>query len=644
MAERSDAPASTWHRPEEHFRVFVESVRDYAIFLLDPAGHVMSWNEGARRAKGYEAHEIIGRHFSQFFTPADVAEGKPENELARATADGRAENEGWRVRKDGSTFWANVVITALRDPHTGELRGFGKVTRDLTEHKLADERLRRSEEQFRLLVETVEDYAIFLLDPRGHVVTWNLGAQRAKGYTGAEIIGEYFGRFYTPEDQARDLPAKLLEHARAHGRAHNQGPRVRKDGTHFLADVVITAVHDHHGTLRGFSKVTRDITEQVRARKLEAEKIVAEKASQAKDDFLAVLSHELRTPLTPVLAAVSFLEESAETLSRAELADCLGAIRRNVLLEARIIDDLLDLTRISRDKVELTRESVDLNIALRDVLEICGPDAASKDLQVSLEFAAAEHWTWADSTRIRQVFWNLLSNAVKFTPREGRITARVTNPAPGRILVEITDTGIGFEPGQAERIFAPFEQGDATVTRRFGGLGLGLAITRHMVTMHGGSLAAHSEGRDRGATFRVELAAIAAPERRADIVLPTQAEPGQRLRILLVDDHEDTRRLLARVLASKGHRTSTAGSVEDALKCLATEACDVLVSDIGLPDGTGNELLAKARKLLPNLRSIAVSGFGMEDDVLRSMAAGFDAHFTKPIDLAELEAKLQELF
>jgi len=276
---------------DDRFRLLVESVQDYALIMLDPDGVITSWNSGAERIKGYTPDEIIGSHFSRFYPREDIVAQKPERELAEARAEGRAQDENWRLRKDGSRFWANVVITALRDPRTGELCGFGKVTRDLTERKLAEERLRQSEEQFRLLVAGVEEYAIFMLDTSGHVVTWNAGAEKAKGYTAREIIGQSFTRFYTAEEQARGKPFQLLEKARVEGHAREVGVRVRKDGTIFQADVLITAIHDSSGELRGFTKLTRDISDQIRSRDADTARFAAEKANQAKDEFLTVLSH-----------------------------------------------------------------------------------------------------------------------------------------------------------------------------------------------------------------------------------------------------------------------------------------------------------------------------------------------------------------
>ncbi|MES2573109.1 MAG: PAS domain S-box protein, partial [Verrucomicrobiota bacterium] len=422
-----------WHRAEERFRLLVENVKDYAIFMLDPEGLIVSWNAGATRIKGYQPHEILGAHFSCFYTPEDIAAQRPAQELAIALAEGRVEDKGWRIRKDGSRFWADVVITPLRDPVTDELRGFGKVTRDLTDQKYAEERLQHSEEQFRLLVEGVTEYAIFMTDPAGYIVTWNSGAERAKGYLATEIIGKHIEQFYLPEDRANGKPARLLGEAKKNRIAKDQGIRVRKDGTLFHADVLITAIYDKDGNHRGFTKVTRDVTDQVRSREIDAARRAAEKASQAKDQFLAVLSHELRTPLTPIVAGLSYLIENISRIEQEELLETLGTMQRNVLLEAQLIDDILDLTRISRGKIELRFEAVDMRAVLQDVLGICQQEITIREQRVSSQLEAPEYWVWADPTRIRQVFWNLINNAVKFTPKGGSISIRAYSNRPEQL-------------------------------------------------------------------------------------------------------------------------------------------------------------------------------------------------------------------
>src|ERR1700730_2056029 len=359
--------------------------------------------------------------------------------------------------------------------------------------------LDQTAEQFHILVDSVEEYAIYMLDPNGKVVTWNTGAEKIKGYRPEEIIGKNFACFYTAEDVAADKPQRNLGEAARRGHIRDQGIRVRKDGSTFEAEVVLTALYDSKGNIRGYSKVTRDITDQVRNREFEAEKIAAEKASKAKDNFLAALSHELRTPLTPALAAATYLEDNAPKLPP-EFAEDVQIIRRNVQLQARLIDDLLDLTRIARGKLQLTLERVDANALVHDAIEIAGSAIAAKKLHVSTEFDAGKAHVLGDSIRLQQVFWNLINNAVKFTPPGGQITIRTSNDDAGRFHFEVRDNGIGIERERLASLFTPFEQADASVSREFGGLGLGLAISKHLVGLHRGTIEGKSRGRSFGGT------------------------------------------------------------------------------------------------------------------------------------------------
>jgi PAS domain S-box-containing protein len=635
----TQSPEANLHA-EERFRLLVNSVEDYAIFMLEPDGRVASWNAGAKRIKGYSRDEIIGQHFSRFYTEPDKAAGLPEWEIEQATKNGRVAVEGWRLRKDGSRFWAYVVITAVRD-ETGRLVGFAKVTRDLTDRREADEKLRTSEEQFRMLVDGVEEYAIYMLDIDGRVATWNSGAEKIKQYAPEEIIGRNFECFYTPADIAAGKPQHNLAEAVAKGHVRDQGLRVRKDGTIFEADVVITALRDPNGKLRGFSKVTRDITDQVRNRELEAAKLAAERSSKAKDDFLAALSHELRTPLTPALSAATFLAENAGKFP-AEFGEELAIIRRNILLEARLIDDLLDLTRISRGKIELRRERVDAHTSVNDAIEIAKPAMEEKRLVVVTTLAAEKHHIDADPVRIRQVFWNLINNAVKFTGEAGRVTISTSNDDTGHFVFEITDTGIGIEPERQHALFAAFEQGERSITQQFGGLGLGLAISKNLVDLHGGSISAESRGKDHGALFRVTLPLSQAASSVSSDKTSTAGSESKRLRILVVEDHGDTRRALSRLLTHFGHDILVADCVEAALNASEAKNFDALLSDISLPDGTGYEIVAYVKKQQP-LTAIALTGFGMDQDVQRSRDAGFDFHLTKPIDFAELRTLLGQV-
>lgn len=384
----------------------------------------------------------------------------------------------------------------------------------------------------------------------------------------------------------------------------------------------------------------RDITERRRGvEKLRAAKTEAERASKAKDDFLALLSHELRTPLTPALAAASYLAEHEDLLP--EFRNEINAVMRNVQLEARLIDDLLDVTRIARGKIELSREVVDAHALVRDALEVTRKDMREKQMELSLRTEAACHHVRVDPVRIRQVLWNLISNAVKFSKAGGRIEVRTKNE-DGLFVFEISDNGIGIEPEKKVNIFKAFEQGEASFVRQFGGLGLGLTISKTLLDLHGGTIEVHSDGKNSGATFKVALQVVAASE--SPITSRNGADRGssRTLQVLLVDDHADTRDVLSRLLTKCGHIVDAVESVGAALDAMNRRSFDALISDIGLPDGPGYDLVRQAKQR-QSLKGIALSGFGMEQDVRRSREAGFDYHLTKPVSFQELRELLERM-
>ena len=500
--------------------------------------------------------------------------------------------------------------------------------------------LHETVEQFHILVDSLEEYAIYLLDPTGNVITWNTGAEKIKGYSSEEIIGKNFASFYTADDVAAGRPQRNLREASRRGSIRDQGPRVRKDGSTFEAEVVITVLRDEAGEIRGFSKVTRDITDQIRSREFEAEKIAAQKASKAKDDFLAALSHELRTPLTPALAAATYLQDNAEKFPR-EFAEDIQIIKRNVQLQARLIDDLLDLTRIARGMLHLEMEDCDAHKIIENALEMAKSAIAAKQFNLSTGLKAKRYHILADCIRLQQVFWNLINNAVKFTAQGGQITIRTFNDKDGRFHFEIEDTGIGIEPQRLASLFQPFEQADPSVGRQFGGLGLGLAISKRLIDLHHGRIEAESRGRSFGATFKVTL--DAEPEGTAAVGVNHRVggKTSKPLRILLVEDHKDTRRTLSRLLTHFGHDVVTADNVEGAMARMASNNIDAVLCDIGLPDGSGYEVAAQARAN-GGIKTIALTGFGTEQDVQRSKEAGFDFHLVKPINFQELQTVLDQ--
>ena len=383
--------------------------------------------------------------------------------------------------------------------------------------------------------------------------------------------------------------------------------------------------------------------EQQRIRLLmeQAARAEAEAANRAKDEFLAVLSHELRTPLTAVLLNVTALEH--EEVLPAQARQLLSVIRRNVDLEARLIDDLLDLTRVTRGKLELRREVLDLHEQIdHSVRCCCAAEIEQKALNVRVRADAERHHVWGDPARVQQVLWNLLKNAVKFTPHGGRIDIHTTALPGDRIAIQIRDSGIGITPEALPKIFNAFEQADRSITRRFGGLGLGLAICKAIMELHGGTIRAESEGTGKGAMFSIELPVTSARQHAASPA--ADAPPGAKsagISILLVEDHPDTARAMQRLLNRRGFVVRTAASMADALRAADGARIDLMISDIGLPDGSGLELMRRLDGR--RIKGIALSGFGMDEDVRKSRAAGFSEHLTKPIDLEQLEAAIDRV-
>lgn len=507
-AERAIADSAETETAER-FRLLIESVKDYAIFILNPDGRVSTWNPGAERIKGYRASEIIGQHFSVFYPPAVVASGKCDQELEIATSEGRFEEEGWRLRKDGSRFWANVTITALRDA-SQRLVGFAKVTQDLTARRAAEEETRR----FRLLVESVKDYAIFMLDPNGQVASWNQGAQRIKGYAAEEIIGRHFSTFYPAEDVARGKLEMELEVATREGRFEEEGWRVRKDGSLFWASVTITAVRDSEGELMGFAKVTRDLTQrrevEANQRALAAQAAaLAEKAQihEFQERFLAILGHDLRNPLASIDMGTALLREQTTDPAATRVLERMHASSARM---SRMIEQILDLTR-SRlaTGIELALVLVDLRATLGKIVEetrIAHPARA-------IELRCPTLMGYWDPDRLEQVFSNLIGNAIL----HGDPASAVTIFAEAQrhiVVIGVHNEGRPIPAEIQATLFNPFRRGEReSRTSKTAGLGLGLYISQEIVRGHGGSIAIDSSA-GHGTTFRVTLPLSEARETR----------------------------------------------------------------------------------------------------------------------------------
>jgi signal transduction histidine kinase len=406
-----------------------------------------------------------------------------------------------------------------------------------------------------------------------------------------------------------------------------------------LSLVIEAARREEHGPER-LADIARGVT--LHALELERAKHAAEAANLAKDQFLAVLSHELRTPLTPALAAASSLESNPE-VDQQELRESLSMIRRNIELEARLVDDLLDLTRISRGKLQIQVATIDLHQTIRHAVDMCQADTGAKRAEVVMNLDATESHVRGDAARLAQVFWNLTLNAIKFTPADGLVTISTANPSPGTVRIEVQDTGIGIEADKLTRIFEPFQQAEESTSRRYGGLGLGLSVAQGLVKAHGGVIQARSDGPGNGATFLVELqTSSAAPATVEEKPVVPLADADRRLRVLVVEDHPDTRRVLERILARWGHEVATAGSVSEGVKRAAAFQPQLLISDIGLPDGTGLDLLSQVTSR-HDFHAIAMSGYGMESDLELTKAAGFQEHLVKPVSADRLKEAIQRL-
>jgi PAS domain S-box-containing protein len=455
-------------RSEERFRLLVEAVEDYAIFMIDPEGRVASWNAGAQRAQGYAAGEIVGKHFRVFY-PAEVASrGHPEHELEVALREGHYEEEGWRIRKDGTRFYAFVVITAVHDER-GRHLGFAKVTRDITERRAAEEQLRQSEQRFRLLVETIRDYAIFMLDTSGRIVSWNTGAQRLNGWTAEEIIGQHFRTFYPAEVAAAGHPEHELEVALREGHYEEEGWRIRKDGSRFWANVLITTAHDAEGRHIGFAKITRDTSER---RELEQR---LRQAAEDQANFLAVTAHELRSPVGVLGSSAEMLARHWEELEEEERADLFAAMGSSTVRLRRLLDDLLTASRLQASALSLTPAPVSVADVVADAVSTVTRTRPDADIRTHVPDDVTVR---GDRDRLAQALENLVANAVRHGVPPVRVEARVVGE---EVQVRVSDEGAGVPAPVVPRLFERFATGAGRT-----GTGLGLFIVRELARAHGG--------------------------------------------------------------------------------------------------------------------------------------------------------------
>ncbi|AQR74417.1 PAS domain-containing sensor histidine kinase [Sphingomonas sp. LM7] len=614
-------PAASIESGANRFELLVQSVADYAIYMLDPTGVVVSWNTGAQRFKGYTQDEIIGQHFSRFYTSEDRAAEIPAYALRTAQHEGRFEAEGWRVRKDGTRFWANVVIDPIREA-SGELIGFAKVTRDLTERRANEEALRSSEERFRLLVQSVTDYAIYMLDIDGHVASWNAGAERFKGYLADEIIGRHFSDFYGEEDRAAGLPARALEQARTQGRFEAEGWRVRKDGTRFWASVVIDPVHDPLGELIGFAKITRDLTERRQSQ------IALEQAQQAffqsqKMESLGQLTggvaHDFNNLLAAIVGSLDLARRKmAEGADISRFIDnAMKAAERGATLTQR----MLAFAR----KQELKLETVDPAALVRGMAELLQRTIGG-GVRIDTQFPLMLKRVHADPAQLELALLNLAVNARDAMPDGGRIViaAREEHVLTGEglkpgdyVCLSVTDSGGGMDADTLARATEPFY-----TTKGIGkGTGLGLSMVHGFAEQCGGRLVLDSR-LDEGTTADIWL-----PVSDDAIKLcPDEASgdaPGpDQLVVLAVDDDALVLINTAAMLEDAGHRVLQAQSGQAALQLLGEHRVDLLVTDYAMPEMTGAQLAQAAQAGWPALPVLLVSGYA-------ELPEGIAADFTR---------------
>jgi PAS domain S-box-containing protein len=591
-------------------QLLIEKVADYAIYMLNPDGTVASWNAGARRFKGYEDHEILGEHFSRFYTPEDRAAGVPARALQTALDSGRFEAEGWRVRKDGTRFWASVVIDPIYEDD-GALFGFAKITRDITDKKLARDAMRRTEEQFRLLVDSVVDYAIYMLSPEGVVTTWNAGARKIKGYTADEIIGTHFSRFYTEEDRRKGMPEHVLAEVREHGRYEAEGLRVRKDGSAFRANVVVDAIRDVDGVLVGFAKITRDITQRTQLEEAR-EALQHSQRLEAVGKLTGGVAHDFNNILQVIGGSLQLLSGSVAGIPAAQrhLNMALSAVDRGGKLAAQLLafarrqplqPSVLNPGRVVRGLEDLVQRAV------------------GEGVQVETVVSASLWNALLDPHQLENVLLNLAINARDAMPGGGKLTIELSNTMlddsyvsvahevpPGQyVLLAISDTGTGMPPDVLARAVEPF----FTTKGEGQGTGLGLSMAYGFVKQSGGHFRIYSEV-GHGTTIK----AYFPRSLEAEQALPEPASgevTGGSETILVVEDDPNVQATVVGMLNELGYHVLRADNADTALAVLrAGVRCDLLFTDVVMPGKIkSTELARQARMLLPNLKVLYTSGY-----------------------------------
>jgi PAS domain S-box-containing protein len=620
----------------ERFRLFASSVTDYAIYMLSPDGIVSSWNAGAQRFKGYSEQDILGQHFSVFYTPEDRANGLPARAMQTALTEGKFEDEGWRMRKDGTRFWASVVMDPIRDAE-GTLVGFAKITRDITERKKDQEALHASEEKFRLLVQGVTDYAIYMLSPLGEITNWNEGARRIKGYTDTDVIGTHFSRFYTDEDRSIGLPAKALHTAMQEGRYESEGWRVRKDGSRFWAHVVIDPIRSDMGELLGFAKITRDITERretAEALRKAQEALFQSQKMEAIGKLTGGIAHDFNNLLSVIFNGMAVLRRDIRTDYAVRILDTM---ERAVTRGSTLTQQLLSFARqqpLQQEKYQINRVITSFEAVLRRA------NTSTQDF--TIELAEPLPMVIIDAPQFEAALLNLVVNARDATASGGSISLTteavdladksINNLPAGRyVKISLRDTGEGMTPEVKARAIDPF-----FTTKPTGkGTGLGLSQVYGFIQQSKGDIEIESAP-GKGTCVSLYLPAV-------EDELQSRSEAKTSEKVLVVDDQPDVLDMAAEVFRSLGYEVLSANNAKDALAILQrTKDIHLLFSDVIMPGTSGLELAREAKSLRPDMNVLLASGYA--SPALGTDKANQDFEFiTKPYKIADIMRKLREL-
>jgi PAS domain S-box-containing protein len=606
----------------QRFELLVRAVTDYAIFMLDPGGIIVSWNAGAQQLKGYSEPEILGQHFSIFFTEPDRAAGKPERALETARKTGRFEDEGVRVRKDGSRFWALAVIDTIRDER-GNLVGFAKITRDMTSRRQAEQALRESERQFRMLVAGVRDYAIYMLDPEGNIASWNAGATLIKGYSAEEVVGSHFSRFFTDEDRAAGLPQKALAAAVKTGKLEAEGWRVRKDGTRFWAMVVIDTIHDERGHLVGFAKITRDITERRNADehlKQTREQLFQAQKMEAVGQLTGGVAHDFNNLLTIILGNLEIARDNLESGREGAAMRALRAVNngaRGAQRAATLTQRLLSFSR----RQALEPKAIDANKVVTGAADFL-QQSLGENISVEMVRASGLWRVEADPTHLETAIFNVALNARDAMADGGRLTIETANAyldegycagqadlKPGQyVQIAITDTGHGMTKEVVERAFEPF-----FTTKIVGqGTGLGLSQVYGFVKQSGGHVRIESKPGE-GTTVKLYLPRML-EEGAAETEVSEKAVGGVGETILVVEDDQDVRDYVVELVRTLNYHVLAAADADAALVLLdkRAEKVDLLLTDVVLPGINGRQLAEQAHARCPDLKILFMTGYSRD--------------------------------